>query len=156
MEIKIPQALVEDHKEMNARLQQAGAVGGKVGEAVQALSAVMAPHVEREEKYALPPLGLLPALTRSELDYDMGEATVLTDTLRDEMPAMMAEHRAIRSAVDALEAAAKQEGKLQILDLVGQIRLHLIEEEQVYYPAAELIGLYLKVKLAPMFNPYIP
>jgi hypothetical protein len=38
--------------------------GGKVGEAAKAVANVLHPHFEKEEEYALPPLGLLSCLAR--------------------------------------------------------------------------------------------
>jgi hypothetical protein len=68
MELIIPRALIEDHKEMSVALQRPTGEGGRVGEAAQALRKVMQPHVEREEKFALPPLSLLPLLSNGEID----------------------------------------------------------------------------------------
>jgi hypothetical protein len=151
MKIKIPKALVEDHEEMFSELQSAVDGGGKTSEAARKLMAVLKPHAAHEEKFALPPLGLLPALTSGELEFDMAEAAMLADTLKAEMPHMLAEHKAILTEVDRLAEAARQEGKAQVLALTRKIKLHVEEEEQVYYPAAELVGAFLKVKLAVVF-----
>jgi hemerythrin-like domain-containing protein len=156
MDIKIPRALVEDHEEMFFRLQEAVDSGGKVGEAARKLLAVMKPHAENEEKFALPPLGLLPALINGGAEFEMADAVMLTETLRDEMPRMLSEHKAILDEVDQLADAARQEGKLQFLDLSTMMKRHVEEEEQVYYPAAELVGAFLKVKLAVVFARTFP
>ncbi len=156
MELKIPQALVEDHKEMGAMLERAAREGGKVGEAAQALNQVIQPHIRREEEFALPPLALLPLLTKGELDYDMNEAALLADRLKAEMPKMLREHAAILDAIQQLDQAARLEGKNQYVGLAGEIKLHLEEEEQVYYPAAMLVGLYLHNKLAVVLNNWKP
>jgi hypothetical protein len=154
MELKIPQALIQDHKEMGAALEFATREGGKVGEAAQALRSVMLPHIQREEKFALPPLGLLPIVSKGEVDYDMNEAVFLADRLKAEMPKMLSEHAAILAAINQLEEAAHLEGKKQYQGMAAMMRLHLEEEEQVYYPAALLIGFYLHARIGVVVNPW--
>lgn len=156
MELKIPQALLEDHKEMRLEIGHAVDEGGKVGEAAQALRNVILPHIQREEKFALPPLALLPIVSRGEVDYDMNEAVYLTDILKKEMPKMLAEHAAILAAINMLDEAARQEGKKQYQGMAAMMRLHLQEEEQVYYPAALLVGAYLHARLAVVVNRWTP
>jgi len=156
MELKIPQALVEDHKEMGAALDRAAAEAGKVGDAAQALRAVMLPHIAREEEFALPPLGLLPLLSKGALEYDMNEAVLLADKLKAEMPKMLSEHKAILAAINRLDEAARLQGKIQYQGLAAMMKLHLEEEEQVYYPAALLVGVYLHVKLAVVLTAWKP
>ena len=156
MELIIPKALIEDHKEMGVALERAANEGGKVGEAAQALKTVMQPHIEREEKFALPPLALLPIVSKGEVDYDMNEAVFLADKLKAEMPKMLSEHAAILAAINKLDEAARMEGKKQYQGLASMMRLHLEEEEQVYYPAAMLVGVYLHARLAVVVNHWKP
>jgi hypothetical protein len=152
MDIKIPRALIEDHMEIGTALERASTESGKVGEAAQALKAVLLPHIQREEEFALPPLGLLPLLSKGEFEYDMNEAVFLADKLKAEMPKMLAEHAVILAAVNRLDEAARLQGKMQYQGLAAMMRLHLEEEEEVYYPAALLVGVYLHVKLAVVLN----
>jgi hypothetical protein len=156
MELIVPRALIEEHKEMGVALERAAGEGGKVGEAAQALRKVMQPHTEREEKFALPPLSLLPLLSNGELDYDMNAAVLLADKLKAEMPKMLSEHAAILAALTRLDEAARLEGKKQYVGLAAMMKLHLEEEEQVYYPAAMLVGAYLHVKMATVLNTWKP
>jgi hypothetical protein len=156
MELIIPQALIEDHKDMKAELAHAVEEGGKVGEAAQALRTVILPHIEREEKFALPPLGLLPIVSKGEVDYDMNEAVFLADQLKEEMPKMLSEHAAILAAINQLDEAARLEGKKQYQGMAAMMRLHLEEEEQVYYPAALLVGVYLHTRLMVVLNRWKP
>jgi hemerythrin superfamily protein len=156
MDIKIPKALVEDHQEIHNELEKAIKEGGQVGATAEELMKVIAPHQEHEEKFALPPLGLLPALVGGQVDYDMAEASVMTDTLKAEMPRMRAEHKAILAAVGRLAEAARQEGKPEYVEFAEQMKLHVEEEEEVYYPAAELVGAFLKIKLALVFQSTFP
>jgi|WetSurMetagenome_2_1015567.scaffolds.fasta_scaffold192483_2 hypothetical protein len=150
MDVKIPQALVIEHTEMDAELEKAIKEGGQVGTAAMNLREIKRSHSEHEEKFALPPLGLLRALSTGMLDDEMAQASIMADDLKAEMPRMLIEHRNIYVALDKLAEAAKEEGKTEYIGFVHRMRLHLEEEEEVYYPAALLIGEYLKIKLATL------
>ncbi len=147
MDIKIPKALMEGHHELGATLEEAAMEGGKVGREASSLMTVMKPHEMREEQFALPPLGLLPSLVSGQLDYDMAAVKPMIDTFRAEYPKMRAEHETILAAADRLAVAAIEEGKVRYVRLVEQLKLHIAEEEDVYYPAAILVGMYLEARL---------
>ncbi len=158
MEINVPKGLVEDHKYLLDELEKAVKAGGKVGSAASELIITLKPHALHEEQFALPPLGLLPALTQTgnEIDLEMGIAVEMTNTLQAELPRLRAEHRAILAGVQRLSQAAQEEGNAEYQRLSEWLRLHIEEEEEVYYPAALLVGAFLKIKLAMVINPSFP
>jgi hypothetical protein len=53
----------------------------------------MHPHFTKEEEYALPPLGLLSALSKGKIEAGMAEVLKMTDKLEVELPRMLAEHK---------------------------------------------------------------
>ena len=61
MEFKIPLSLKAEHQELHAELVKAIELGGYTGEAAEAVAEVLHNHFLKEEEYALPQLGLLPA-----------------------------------------------------------------------------------------------
>ena len=61
MELKIPESLELEHKELHEQLFKGIKEGGKVGDAAKAVADILHPHFEKEEEYALP-LGLLSSL----------------------------------------------------------------------------------------------
>jgi hypothetical protein len=71
----------------------------------------------------------------------------MTDRLKTDLPQMLAEHRAIVGALQNLIAAAKAEKKPESLRFAEQLQLHAQTEEQVLYPAAILVGEYVKLRL---------
>ena len=137
----------EEHEELHTELRKAIMTGGKVGEAAEVVANVLHPHFEREEKFALPPLGLLSALAKGKIGPEMVEVFIMTDTLKDELPQMLEEHKAIIAALEKLKEAARQEGKPEVAHFAEKLVLHAQTEEQVSYPTAILIGEYLKLKL---------
>ncbi len=80
----------------------------------------------------------------------MDVAAEMADDLKAEMPHMLKEHKMIDLALDELDEAATKENKPVYNEFVNWMKLHLQEEEQVYYPAALLVGIFLKVKLAAL------
>jgi hypothetical protein len=60
---------------------------------------------------------------------------------------MLADHEVITAAVRSFAEVARQEGKRKYVGFSEKLLLHLKTEEQVLYPAAILVGEYLKLKL---------
>ena len=77
----------------------------------------------------------------------MRGVTVMTDRLKVEYEQMLADHEAIDEAIRKLVDAAREEAKLEYVGICEHLTRHLEAEEQVYYPAAILVGEYLKLKL---------
>lgn len=146
--IRIPEALHAEHAEIHAQLVAATKVPGVVGEAARKLAAILAPHFQREEEMALPPLGLLAPLSRGGFTPEMREVLVMTDALRAELPHMLEEHKAILAATLRLGEVAKAEGNATVQRLTETLQLHAQNEEQVSYPAALLVGEIVRARLA--------
>ena len=105
-------------------------------------------HFLKEEAYALPPLGLLPALSQDEFEAEMADVLEMTDKLEAELPNMLSEHKAILAALAKLVEAAKAEGRPEVVAFAERLMLHAQAEEQISYPTTLLIGRYVKSKLA--------
>jgi len=147
MEFKIPQPLTVEHEELHAGLVKATKTGGKIGTAAKAVAKLLHPHFVREEEYALPPLGLLSPLAQGSVTPEMGDVLAMTGQLKAGLDEMLEEHQAIVGALRRLAAAAKKDGKRGYERFAEKLILHAQTEEQVLYPAAILIGEYLKGKL---------
>lgn len=138
--IEIPEAMRVEHGEIHAALERATQAPGRVGEAARALAKVLHPHFQREEEIALPPLGLLAPLARGEFTPEMMEVLSMTDSLRAELPRMLEEHAAIHAATAKLGEVARAERNAPVERLAEQLALHAKSEEQLFYPAAVLVG----------------
>lgn len=147
MKPEAPSSITAEHRELHEQLETALKTGGKTGEAAKAVEERLSTHFEKEEAYALPQLGLLSHLAKGHLSQDMKEAIELSDRLKADMPQMLEEHKAIVVALDALEKAANEENKPQAAEFAAKLKAHAVNEEQVTYPAAILVGEYLKLKL---------
>jgi hypothetical protein len=100
-----------------------------------------------EEEFALPPLALLRPLAGGAVTPEMRGAVRLADRLKAELPRLLAEHKAIVAALEELGRAASMEGHAEVVRFVEKLTVHAQHEEQVLYPAAVLVGEYLKLKL---------
>lgn len=145
-EIQIPAAMRAEHEEIHGALERATQEPGRVGEAARALAKVLHPHFVREEQIALPPLGLLAPLARGEYTPDMREVLPMTDSLRAELPRMLQEHVAIRAATMKLGEVARAEQNATVARLAEQLAHHARSEEELFYPAAILVGDLVRAK----------
>ena len=147
MEFAIPRPMKLEHEQLHDQLRKATRESGSLGEAAKAVAKLMHPHFVKEEEYALPPLGLLPRLASGQVTPDMAAVLPLTDKLKAELGQMLAEHKSIVAALEALADAAKRAGKPEYAEFADKLILHAQTEEEVSYPTAILIGDYLKLKL---------
>ncbi len=146
--LQIPEAIRLEHAEIHDALVRATKMPGEVGEAARKLAAVLDPHFVREEQIALPPLGLLAPLSRGEFTPEMREVLPMTDALRAELPRMLSEHKAIAAATARLGEAAKAAGNAEVERLAETLKLHAQSEEEVFYPAALLVGDLVRARSA--------
>jgi hemerythrin HHE cation binding domain-containing protein len=147
IQFKIPESLKAEHLELHEELARAIKAGGRTAEAARAVEDVLHPHFLKEEEYALPPLGLLSSLAEGNVTPEMRAVIAMTDKLKADLPHMLQEHRAIVAALERLSATAKQEGKTEHALFAEKLMMHARNEEEVLYPAAILVGEYLKMKL---------
>lgn len=147
MKMNVPNPLKEEHAELHAELVAATKAGGKVSEAARAVAETLHPHFVKEEEYALPPLGLLMMLAEGRTPSDIPAVISMTDRLKKDLAHMLHEHKAIVIELNKLMEAAQIEKRPEYVHFAEKLKLHAQTEEEVLYPAAILIGEYLKLKL---------
>ena len=149
MKFPAPKPLAQEHEALHGELAKALKAGGQTAAAAEALVKAMHGHFVKEDELAMPPLGLLPELARGQVPARLKNILPLTDKLREELPVFLKEHRAILAAGKRLAATARKEGKPAQVQLTNKLKAHVAVEEQVLYPAAILIGDYLKLRNCP-------
>jgi hemerythrin superfamily protein len=147
MEFKTPQSLKSEHEELHGELARATKVGGKIGDSAKKIAKILHPHFMKEEEYAMPPLGLLSLLAQGKTTPEMAGAITMADRLKADLPEMLKEHKAIVAALKDLIDVAQKENKIEYVHFADKLMLHAQNEEEVLYPAAILVGEYLKLKL---------
>ncbi len=143
---KVPDSVEMEHEELHRELRRASRAPGDVGEAARNVAKILHPHFAKEEEYALPPLALLPALAEGESEPDIRAVISMTDRLQKELPQMLLEHKQIITALDSLKVAAERSDGSEYVRFAEQLALHAKNEEEILYPAALLVGKYLKLK----------
>ena len=146
--LQTPESIATEHEELHEVLARAAAEGGEMGAAAGALERALAPHFKREEEIATPPLGLLAALAKGEATAEMRSVLPMTEALERELPQMLQEHEAIRSAVAEFRAVAERTGQPDYVRFADHLGAHTRQEEELLYPAAILVGRYV-AKTAP-------
>lgn len=147
---KTPHSIKHGHEILCVELKDIAKTPGKIGEKAKLLEEVMYPHFEKEEKYAMPPLGLLLALSEGSWEIDTDEAIKMSDLLKERLSEFKKEHENISTAMEDLKIAADEENPGIIKQFIKDLTLHIEMEDQVLYPATILIGNYLKhLKLHP-------
>lgn len=136
-----------EHRELREELLQAQKEGGKTGEAATEVMKVLFPHILMEERYAVPALKLLPRLSRGEISQEMAGILPTTEGLKRELPKMLDEHRQIVLTLRKLMQAATEEKHDGYIQFATKIITHAQNEEEMLYPAAILVGEYIKLKL---------
>lgn len=139
-----PQSIATEHGDLHETLARATTEPGELGAAARKLEAALAPHFQREEEIAAPPLGLLPKLAHGPATAQMREVLPMTDALERELPRMLREHQAIREAATAFRAAAVKAGREDYVRFSDALAAHARQEEEILYPAAIVVGRYVK------------
>lgn len=145
MNFTIPAPLQQEHEALHDELRRATQADGEVGDAAKHLAGLMHPHFVKENQIALPPLGLLGALSRGEFNAEMIDVLTLTDRLEAELPEMLEEHKAIVAALQRLQVAAERGRRSDIVAFTRELGQHARTEEDVMYPAAVLVGRHVRL-----------
>lgn len=148
MRIQIPSSLRLEHEELHDFLAAAVREPGALGEAARRVAHLLEPHFRKEEAFALPPLGLLERLARGDVGPGMAEVCVHTTWLKNNFATLLNEHYVITAALEELLAAARAARRVEYVEFAERLINHARMEEQVLYPAAILVGEYLKLRLA--------
>jgi hypothetical protein len=147
MTFNIPSPVRTEHQELHRTLEAITNLLGKTGEAAKTVARLLHPHFVKEEEFALPNLGLLPLLATDKVSSDMRAAVTFSDILKKNLPEMLKEHQQIAGALQILNQAATEENHPEVVNFTEKLMLHARTEEDILYPAAILIGEYLKMKL---------
>ncbi len=144
MNPQTPKALLDGHKKLFKDIDDIISLGGNIGENAKLLVDIARPHFKKEEEYALPPLGILSALSKGNWELESAAATEMADILEAQLLEMKKDHGVIRKILENLKMQAEKENNQKVIQFVDDLKLHIEVEEQVLYPTTILIGSYLK------------
>lgn len=143
---EMPATIKKEHEYLLGEIGKIAMLEDSTGKAAVKLKELMQHHFKEEEDYVLPPLGLLPLLAEGRMPLQSKEVIGLTEKLKAQLLHMQVEHQLIKAYMDEVVQAATKENHLEVSTLEKEIGKHAAMEEEVFFPAAILIGEYLKLK----------
>jgi len=143
---EVPSSIKKEHEYLLDKIRKITLFQDSTGRAAVKLNDLMKHHFTEEEDYVLPPLGLLPLLASGKLPEQSKETIQLCEKLKSQLSHLSAEHQLIKAFMDELKLAATGENHPEILEFEKELQKHANTEEELFFPAAILIGEYLKLK----------
>ena len=143
---EVPASIKREHEYLLSEITKITLLGDSTAKAAMKLKELMQHHFSEEEDYVLPSLGLLPALAEGQIPSHSKEVISLAEKLRAQWVHMNVEHQLIKAHMAELIRAADKENHAGITSLEQEITKHVAIEEEVLFPAALLVGEYLKLK----------
>ena len=153
MPLITPEVLQVRHQELHDELARAAHEPRALGEIAKRVQKIMWAHLEKEEAFVLPALGLLEEVARGRRPGDLAQAVEMAERMRNEMDDMLEEHRIIRGALTELVAAARVARRIDCVELAIKLLHHAQLEESVLYPAVSLLGEHLRLKFGAAAAP---
>lgn len=143
---EVPSSIKKEHEYLLDKIHKITLFQDSTGIAAVKLNDLMQHHFKEEEDFVLPPLGLLPLLASGKLPEQSKEVILLTEKLKSQLSHLSVEHQLIKAYMNELMQVATNENHLEIIEFEKELHKHAKTEEEVFFPAAILIGEYLKLK----------
>ena len=144
---EVPSSLKKTHSELLQQLHQFTLINDSSATVALKLEELMLHHFLEEEDYILSPLGLLPSLSKGQFPEHPQEIIILSEKAKSQIDHMSAEHQLITAYIEELKQASAEENQPAIIAFEKDVSKHALSEEEVYFPAAIMVGEYLKSKL---------
>jgi hypothetical protein len=110
-------------------------LGGKVGSAAREVAKTLHPHMERENKLALPVIGVTRELAEGKMPADLSDAFDLSIKFKSEHKRMLQEHAKIVKTLNKLERVATAAKRRDVVLLAQRLKHHVQTEEELTYSA---------------------
>ena len=143
---EVPSSIKETHLQLLEQIHKMTSYADSSGRVALKLEDMMLHHFKEEEDFILPPLGLLPLLANNQTPEQSKEVIILCENIKAQINHMSAEHQLIEAYIAELKQAADQEHLGEIIEFEKEVIKHARSEEEVFFPAAILVGEYLKLK----------
>lgn len=147
---EIPSSIKDEHELLLEQMRTFTLFQDRTGQMALKLDSLLKHHFQEEEDFVLPPLGYLPLLASGEMPEQHNEVIQLTQKLKSQLAHMSAEHQLIKAYMNELKQAADHDNHHEIIEFEKELNKHANTEEEVFFPAALLVGKYLKLKSEPV------
>jgi hypothetical protein len=135
----------EEHRQFHRELVKTTKLGGKVGSAAREVAKTLIPHMEREDKLALPLIGVTRELAEGKMPTDLSDAFDLSIKFKSEYKRMLQEHAKKVKTLNRLERAAIAAKRRDVVLLARRLKLHLKTEEELTYSAVLMAARLLSL-----------
>lgn len=143
---EVPSSIKNEHEFLLDQVKSFALFQDSTGAVAIKLAELMQHHFKEEEDFVLPPLGLLPFIADGKIPQQREEIIRLTEKLKSQLAHLNAEHQFIIAFTHELSQAAAQENHPEIRAFENALHKHAQTEEEIYFPAALLVGDYLKIQ----------
>jgi hypothetical protein len=150
---EVPSSIKKEHEYLLDKIYKITLLKDSTGTAAIKLNELMQHHFKEEEDFVLPPLGLLPLLASGKLPEHSEGVIALTEKLKSQLTHITVEHQMIKAYMDELIMAAVKDKHPEIIEFENEVKKHANTEEEVFFPAAIMVGEYLKLKSAQSLSP---
>jgi hypothetical protein len=141
MPLSAPPSMEKDHEEIWQLMIRIQHLSGKTGTIAEKLAKDLKTHIDKEEDFALPLLGILRDIADGKLKNGVAKrASVLGSQFEKEYRGLLLGHKEIRKYLERLKKIGGEEGHLTAVRFAETLEKHSKEEEEVFYPAALLAG----------------
>lgn len=142
MKIKTPEAIIHGHANLCLELNEITKTYSNLQKQTHLLKEVMTKHFNKEERYGLPPLGLLLNLSEGNWELDEDAIIKMTNALNLNLEELKEEHENIAKHIIELKIIAEKENYLDLKRFINNLEIHMELEDQVLYPTSNLIAKY--------------
>lgn len=147
MPLTIPESMNKEHEELHRELFRATEMTGKIGKAAINVAELFHSHMERENEFVMPVIGIMRELAEGKTSLDYRRALELCDQLKKEYRRMLSEHADILKALNELEKAARSANRPDMMEMTERLKVHALVEEDLTYPAVLITGELLKGRI---------
>ncbi len=148
----VPSTIKKEHESLLGKIHAMTLFRDSAGRAAIKLNELMQYHFKEEEEYVLPPLGLLPLLSSGKLPEHSNNVILLTEKFKSQSAKIIAEHQMIKALTEEMIKADDGMRHPEMIEFEKELQQHAHTEEEVFFPAAILVGEYLKLR--SMANPH--
>ncbi len=145
---EVPSSIKKTHVSLLEQIHKMTLYKDSSGRVALKLEELMQHHFKEEEDFILPSLGLLPLLANGQIPGQSKDVILLSENVKSLLNHLSAEHQLIEAFIKELKQAADKEKLPEIIEFQKEVQKHASSEEEVFFPAAILIGEYLKLKSA--------
>ncbi len=142
----VPSSIKKTHEQLLEQIHKITLYKNSSAAIAIKLDSLMQHHFKEEEDLILPPLGLLPLLANNQIPEQSKDVILLSKNIKTMMTHMSVEHQLISAYIEELKKAADKQQLSEIMDFEKEVHQHANSEEEVYFPAAIMVGEYLKLK----------